>query len=236
MKDILKNRLLLLPQSEFDLRVSRIRTLMDSAGVKAVLIADNANLYYITGRVFAGFVYLPAEGQPIFFVRRPVELDGDGVVYIRKPEEITLSIGLNMPENIGLELDTLPYSSVMRLHKVFPDTEMLNASSVMRQARAVKTPHEIDMIRRSGLKHELVYSKIPKIFTPGMSDIELQVEIERISRLEGCLGQFRISGSSMELHMGNVLAGENADAPSPYDFAMGGAGNDPSLPVGADGT
>ncbi len=236
MKDVLKNRLLLLPRSEFDLRVSRIRTLMDSAGVKAVLIADNANLYYITGRVFAGFVYLPAEGQPIFFVRRPVELDGDGVVYIRKPEEITLSIGLNMPENIGLELDTLPYSSVMRLHKVFPGSEMLNASSVMRQARAVKTPHEIDMIRRSGLKHELVYSKIPKIFTPGMSDIELQVEIERISRLEGCLGQFRISGSSMELHMGNVLAGENADAPSPYDFAMGGAGNDPSLPVGADGT
>ena len=36
--------------------------------------------------------------------------------------------------------------------------------------------------------------------------------------------------------MGNLLVGENADNPSPYDFAMGGAGMDPSLPVGADGT
>ena len=36
--------------------------------------------------------------------------------------------------------------------------------------------------------------------------------------------------------MGNILAGDNADAPSPYDFAMGGAGMDPSLPVGANGT
>ena len=36
--------------------------------------------------------------------------------------------------------------------------------------------------------------------------------------------------------MGSILTGDNADAPSPYDFAMGGAGMDPSLPVGADGS
>ena len=69
-----------------------------------------------------------------------------------------------------------------------------------------------------------------------MTDLEFQVEIERISRLEGCLGQFRISGDSMEIYMGNVICGENADAPSPYDFAMGGAGIHPSLPVGCNGT
>ena len=40
----------------------------------------------------------------------------------------------------------------------------------------------------------------------------------------------------MEIYMGNILVGDNADAASPYDFAMGGAGLDPSLPVGADGT
>lgn len=36
--------------------------------------------------------------------------------------------------------------------------------------------------------------------------------------------------------MANVLCGDNADAPTPYDFAMGGAGLDPSLPVGCDGS
>lgn len=77
---------------------------------------------------------------------------------------------------------------------------------------------------------------IPRLYQDNMTDIELQVEIERVSRLEGCLGQFRINGNDMELYMGNVLAGDNADAPSPYDFAMGGAGADPSLPVGANGT
>ncbi len=68
-----------------------------------------------------------------------------------------------------------------------------------------------------------------------MTDIEFQIEIERASRLEGCLGQFRVCGDDMELYMGNVLTGDNANTPSPYDFAMGGAGLDPSIPVGADG-
>lgn len=35
--------------------------------------------------------------------------------------------------------------------------------------------------------------------------------------------------------MGSVLNGENADTPTPYDFAVGGGGADSSLPVGADG-
>lgn len=39
----------------------------------------------------------------------------------------------------------------------------------------------------------------------------------------------------MELNLGSVISGENADTPSPYDFAMGGEGTDPSLPVGANG-
>ncbi|MBD5297663.1 MAG: aminopeptidase P family protein, partial [Bacteroides sp.] len=44
------------------------------------------------------------------------------------------------------------------------------------------------------------------------------------------------SGTSMELYMANLLVGDNADNPTPYDFAMGGAGLDPSLPVGCNGT
>ena len=40
----------------------------------------------------------------------------------------------------------------------------------------------------------------------------------------------------MEIYMGSVLAGENADEPSPYDFALGGAGLDPSLPISSNGS
>lgn len=86
---------------------------------------------------------------------------------------------------------------------------------MLRAARSVKTDFELDLLRRSGVKHERVYRRIPHLYQDGMSDIELQIEIERVSRLEGCLGQFRIAGESMELFMSNILAGDNADAPTP---------------------
>ena len=57
-------------------------------GADAMLVTDNVNLYYVSGRVFSGYCYLPADREPLFFVRRPVGLDGDNIVYIRKPEEI----------------------------------------------------------------------------------------------------------------------------------------------------
>ena len=232
-------QLLQIPVHEATLRISKIQSLMKNEGIDAILISDNANKFYTSGRVYNGYTYIPTQGNAIYFVRRPVELEGEGLEYIRKPEniaEILLQKGLPMPSSLGLELDLAPYSAVQRITKIFLEAKICNASGIMRQARAIKTDYEIELIKTSGAKHTETYSQIPNIYHPNMTDLEFQVEIERISRLEGCLGQFRISGDSMEIYMGNVICGENADAPSPYDFAMGGAGIHPSLPVGCNGT
>lgn len=231
----LMNHTVLLPADEHALRVGKVRDAMSRHGLDAILITDNANIYYLTGRVYSGYLYIPATDSVQFFVRRPIGLDGEGVRYIRKPEQMAELISGN-PSAIGYELDLLPYESALRLMKVFPDAKPVNASPLMRETRAVKTPMEIGLIRQSGIRQAEVYRRIPRMYQEGMTDLELQVEIERTSRLEGCLGQFRISGDSMELFMANVLCGDNADAPTPYDFAMGGAGLDPSLPVGCDGS
>lgn len=229
---------MLLPREEASLRIDRLHKAMAGAGIDGLVVADNADIFYLTGRVYAGFAYIPAGMAPLWFVRRPVELEGDGVVYIRKPEDMASHIvaaGLAMPRRLGLELDILSFNQAERLRSVFPGAECVDTTPMMRAMRAVKTDFEVEQMRLSGLKHEQVYRKIPKLYRVGMTDVELQVEIERISRLEGCLGVFRISGQSMEIYMGNVLAGRNADVPAPYDFAMGGRGLDPSIPGGAAG-
>lgn len=236
----MENLILLSPQ-EVLLRIGRLRGAAVAAGrTGALLIADNAMLYYLTGRVYSGWAFIPVDENvnPVWFVRRPVELTGKDVVEVRKPEEIPSrleALGISLPEAVGLEMDALPYSTITRLQAVFPGAESYTASPIVAAARSVKTPLEISMIERSGVIHTAVYHKIPSLFSPGMTDFELDVAIEHLSRLEGCLGQFRIAGKSMEFFMGNVLTGENADAPSPYDFALGGKGMDPSLPVGASG-
>ncbi len=228
-----------LPQQEITLRITKISQLLAAQNIDAVLVSNNANIFYTSGQVFSGYVYITKEGDVTYFVKRPVGLSGENVVYIHKPEQIAELLSSStkaMPVTIGLELDLTPYSSIDRLKKVFPEASIVNASGILRQSRAVKTEYELNCLTQSGIKHAMAYSHIPALFNEGMTDLELQIEIERFLRLEGCLGLFRISGESMEMFMGNLLCGENADNPTPYDFAMGGAGLNPSLPVGCNGT
>ncbi|MDE5661910.1 MAG: Xaa-Pro peptidase family protein [Muribaculaceae bacterium] len=233
----------LLGSDEQALRLSRLKELMRRAGIVDAIVRDNADIYYLTGRVFRGYIYINVERDlPLYFVKQPNHLYSEPaeLLYrIRKPEDIApalaaLGIETSMP---ALELDSISYTEASRLRKSFGATEAQpDISPVMRGARSVKTAAEQEMLRRSGAKQTLVYERIPQLYSEGMTDIELQIEIERASRLEGCLGQFRVAGPDMELFMGNVLTGDNADTPSPYDFAMGGEGLDPSIPVGANGT
>lgn len=209
---------------------------MESLSADIVLVSDFANIYYLTGRVFAGFVAVGSDRTVRYFVRRPKDLAGERVTTIHKPENMAENPALASAGVIGLEFDITSYSTIERIKKIFPSARFVNASSVMRAARSVKTDMEVEKIRQSGIKHTYVYSHIPKMFRDGMSDVELQIAIENSLRLEGSIGQFRTSGDTMEIYMGNVLTGSNADTPTPYDFAMGGAGINPSLPVGADGS
>lgn len=223
-------RLVLLENNEQELRVEKIRQVMKENDLHYALISGNSNKYYLTGRVFAGFIFIEPH-KLTYYVKRPVELEGDNIIYIRKPEDIDIHVS-----KIGLELGDISYLGATRLIKIFQGAQYENISAIIAEARSVKTECEIEKLKESGQRQDAVYRLIPGLYKPGMTDIEFQIEIERLSRLHGCLGQFRIAGDSMELFMGNVLAGDNADAPSPYDFAMGGAGMDPSIPVGADGT
>ena len=200
-----------------------------------MLLADNVSLYYTSGRVFAGYTYISAEGKVYYCVRRPVGFEQcENVHYIRKPEMIPALLE-KQPAKLALKTDVMTVAEYNRLSQVFPEAEITDASAMFRALRSVKSEFEQKLLKEDGIHHQAAYERIPAIYRAGMTDVELQIEIERALRLEGCLGLFRVQGGSMELFMGNILVGDNADSPTPYDFAMGGAGADASLPVGASG-
>lgn len=226
-------------QPELQLRWKKIQEQMIKEEVEVCLLSSSVNLFYSAGRVFNGYVYIPRKGEPVFFVRRPAGLTEGRVVYIRKPEDILeklVKLGVPLPATLALEADSLTFNEYERLAAIFPEVVKKNASQLMRRVRAIKTPYEIERMRESGIKHAAVYSHVESVYREGMTDDELSIDLESIARRLGNLGIFRIFGSSMEIFMGSVLAGENADNPSPYDFAMGGEGLNTSLPVGANGT
>ncbi|MFV0546451.1 MAG: aminopeptidase P family protein, partial [Bacteroides sp.] len=192
-------------QPELKLRRDKIRSLMIQQNIDAALITCNVNLIYTYGRVISGYVYLPLNSPALIFVKRPNNITGEFVFSIRKPSEIIDIIkeqGLPLPSKMMLEGDELPYTEYTRLAALFPDAEIINGTPLIRQARSIKTPMEIEMFRRSGRAHARAYEQIPTVYRRGMTDLELSIEIERLMRLEGSLGLFRVVGRSMEIFMG----------------------------------
>lgn len=233
-----RDRLQLLPPDDIAGKLSRIRSLMAAQDVRTMVIGDNANKFYLTGRVFAGYIII-REDRVLYMLRRPNHLEGDGVHAIRKPEDIPAVLagaGITATGMTALELGATSYNAIQRLAKALDITPGADADAILRQARAVKTPHEIELMERDSQLLDTVYGRIPSLYSEGMSDQELQIAIESVTRRLGGLGILRVNGDEMELNGGSVLAGDNADEPSPYDFAMGGRGPHPSLPAGADGT
>ena len=226
-------------ENELELKWRRIQQAMRQEEADGCLLTMNMNLYYVSGQVFNGYFYLPAEGRPYWFVKRLTVHETNQVHVIRKPEqmpELFRDLNLAMPRKLLLEEDELSYNECIRLQHVFRAEATGNASALIRHIRMIKTPWEIEQMRISARRHEAVYREIPACYRPGMRDVELQIEIEKRMRMHGSLGYFRAFGSNMDIFMGSLLAGENAGEPSPFDFALGGKGIHASGPLGANGT
>ena len=224
---------------DYQMKWIRIQKVMQGKGADGCLLTNGINLFYATGHIYSGYFYLPAEGEPWYFVKRPNGLVGEHVVYLRKPEQLPdlfRENGLSMPQHLLLEADELTYSDYTRLQSIFQPQTTGNATALLRQIRKVKTPWEIEQTRLCARRHEAVYQEIPACFRAGMTDLEFQYEIELRMRKHGSLGLFRAFGPNMDIYMGSILAGPNAETPSPFDFALGGGGMDASCPLGANGT
>ena len=228
------------PKHDLEIKWLRLHQKMQEYGIDACLIYSNVNLYYLTGEIFNGYLYLPAGDPPICFITRETSLRKDlSFISIRKPEEIPALLvdkGLPSPKNIMLEGDQITYKEYMRLQNIFNIETKADASILLRKIRMIKTDWEVEQLRLSAKKHAETYEVIPSCYEAGISDINFQANIERLARQNGSIGICRVFGTKMELHMGSILAGSNAENPSPYDFALGGYGIHPSAPFGANGT
>ena len=61
------------PMSEIANRLVLLQNLLQKHEVDAVIIRQNADLFYFTGTVQDAYLIVPASGAPVFLVRRDVE-------------------------------------------------------------------------------------------------------------------------------------------------------------------
>lgn len=60
----------LVPASKISQRVSRLQRRLQEKSVDGALILDPLNMYYYSGTIQQGIVFIPTEEEPDFLVRR----------------------------------------------------------------------------------------------------------------------------------------------------------------------
>ncbi len=229
------------PAAELEARCGKLQALMAAQGLDAVIVAQNADLFYLTGTTQSGNLYLPVEGRPLYLVRRDIgrarrESELSEVIpfgSMRDIPRILAEYGLPLPKAIGMELDVLPVSLFERYRKVFPETRIGDATPLIRTVRMCKSPYEVAIARDAARQVDAVYRRVRAVLREGMSDLELAAELEYVARREGHPGMTRMRGFNSEFAIGHTFSGADSAVPAYSDTPLGGAGLSPSFGQGA---
>jgi len=230
----------MIPAEELERRLERLQKALGEEGWGGILVVQRADLYYFSGTAQNGVLFIPAKGDPSLLVRKSFRRarQESGLKQVQPLEGWETLVELirgSVPPGgrIGMELDVLPVNLFRRYRKLLADYPLEDASPLIRRLRAVKSPLEIEAIRRAARLSEAVFNHAREILAPGMTEIELAAQLEAFARARGHQGAIRMRGFNQELYFGHVMSGPSAAVPTFFDGPTGGTGPNASYPLGA---
>jgi len=227
-----------LPREESTRRIARLQYQLRAANdAEAVIVLQDVDLYYFTGTAQDAWLVIPAEGAPLLLVRRHLERARresplEQILPFSSGREIPALLaerGLGGLRRVGLEFDVLPVEQYARIGRLFPTMQLVDASPLIRQLRMVKSPYEVERIRRAARIADRMARRMCEVLRPGITELELAAEVEAEARRHGHQGLVRTRRFNQALHYGHLLSGENGAVPSAQDSATGGNGLSPAF-------
>lgn len=194
----------LFPAEEYDARLEDVRAAMRAHGVDALLITSPENIFYLVGLSHQGYfavtiLVFPLEGQPLL-VTRSMELVTvtDQAPHVRHvgfadhEKAWTAAVraitdaGLS-GARIGAELDSMffPPDVWEKLKAELPGVRWSDGSGVTEEIRMVKSPLEIDLVRRAAALSDRAIRSGIEVAGVGINEREVAAEVMRSMILGG---------------------------------------------------
>ena len=229
----------LTPKTEIGARIRALQGMLSRDGVDGAILVQNADLFYFTGSIQQGVLFVPAGADPVYFVRRVYEraLEEaaiDRIVRIVSPKEIPSYFEKQKTSfgTIGFELDVMPVLTFQRFSRLFPDAKTVDVSGMIREIRAVKGPSEIVAMRACGKHLAGLLSGAREFVRPGVTETALGGILQGRAIAAGHTTITRMRAWNQEVGLGCVISGSDAAIPSYADFPTAGKGSGPYVPVG----
>jgi Xaa-Pro dipeptidase len=229
------------PKAELESRTHKLQAHLAANDLDGVLILQNADLFYFSGTIQQSHLYIPVEGQPLLMARKSLvrarqESALDKVVplsSLRQLPALWQEHGYARPRRLGMELDVLPTNLFFAYQDILSDTEIVDTSHQIRLVRAVKSPYEVDILRRAARLADVVTRSVTDFLREGISEVELAGQVEAVARRLGHQGIVRMRLWNNELFYGHLMAGDDAAVPSYLSSPTGGTGLSPAVAQGS---
>lgn len=222
-------------EEEYADRRVRTRKAMEEAGIDLLIVTDPSNMHWLTG--YDGWSFyvhqcvLVAPGGEVFWYGRLQDARGAELTttlsdanilsypdhYVQSTERHPMDLLAQIIADrgwararIGVELDNYYFSAAAHasLQKHLPDARFGDATYLVNWQRAVKSPAEIDYMRKAGRIVTKMHERIVDLITPGMRKCDLVAEIYDAG-IRGTDG----FGGDYPAIVPLLPSGENASAP-----------------------
>ncbi|WP_051272263.1 M24 family metallopeptidase [Shimazuella kribbensis] len=227
-----------IPKEEIIARITLLQTQLRYQSLSAALLTQNVDIFYYTGSMQNGLLYVPQTGEPIFYVKKSVVRAKEESKVKVEPLGRRRTLGERMietfgkPVSIGLELDVLPYQLAVRYQNML-QAQIVDLSPVIRHQRSIKSEYEQTQIEEAAKLVDQVIQLLPTWISTDLTEVELAAKIEYYLRVNGNINLNRMRGYNQELSLGMITSGAAAATPTYFDGPAGGLGLTVASPQGA---
>lgn len=229
----------MIPKDELARRKGVLQEKLQNAGLDGALLAHNMSVYYYAGTMQCQYVYIPVAGECLGLVRKNMDrAKEEAAIPLAAMNSFSVLPSLLAergfaPKRLGLELDVLPVAVYFRLHKALAAVELVDVSTVAREARQVKSSFELEQFYQAAKQVDALHKLVPQLLTVDMEELAFAARLEFELRKMGHQGTARMRGFNQEMFYGHVLSGSEGAAASFLDSPTGGIGLSPAQPQGA---
>ena len=191
-------------KEEYEIRISKVRKSMDEKNIEVLIVTDPSNMAWLTGYDGWSFyvhqcVVLSLEGEPFWYGRGmdangaklTVFMQHENIIgypddYVQNPEKHPMDYLSEIltekncaKKTIGVEKDNYYFSAscMESLQRNLVQANFVDSTGLVNWQRTVKSPRELEFMRKAARIVEKMHARIFEVMEPGMRKNDLVAEI-----------------------------------------------------------
>lgn len=175
----------------------RVQELLPKLKIEALLISNGNNMRYVSGFAGAtGYLYISEKRHAVitdfrYTIQAEMEAQGYEIITIGNggyEESINDILSTDKVERLGFEAEDMLYADFSKLKEKLKAKEFMPIGGDITRLRRIKTPRELEYIRKAEEIGDQAFTEILTFIKPGMTELEIAARIEYLLKVNGAEG------------------------------------------------